>query len=44
MTLARTTWLPDDGLRTETCLSVFNVLMCKFYIFYIYAVAGVIIE
>ena len=41
VTLARTIWLPDDGLRTETCRSVFNVLMCKFYIC---AVVGVIIE
>jgi len=32
VTLARTIWLPDDGLRTETCRSVFNVLICKFYI------------
>jgi len=32
LTLARTIWLPDDGPRTETCRSVFNVLMCKFYI------------
>ena len=32
-TLARTIWLPDDGPRTETCRSVFNVLMCKFYKF-----------
>ena len=44
VTLARTIWLPDDGLRTETCRSVFNVLMCKFYKFYICAVVGVIIE
>ena len=36
--------LPDDGLRTETCWSVFNVLMCKFYKFYICAVVGIIIE
>jgi len=41
VTLARTIWLPDDGLRAETCRSVFNVLMCKFYIC---AVVGVIIE
>ena len=41
MTLARTIWLPDDGPRAETCRSVFNVLMCKFYIC---AVVGVIIE
>jgi len=33
VTLARTIWLPDDGPRTETCRSVFNVLMCKFYEF-----------
>ena len=33
--------LPEDGLRTETCRSVLNVLMCKFYIC---AVVGVIIE
>jgi len=44
VTLARTIWLPDDGLRTETCRSVFNVLMCKFYTFYICAVVGIIIE
>jgi len=43
-TLARTIWLPDDGPRTETCRSVFNVLMCKFYKFYICAVVGIIIE
>ena len=30
VTLARTIKLPDDGPRTETCRSVFNVLMCKF--------------
>ena len=41
VTLARMIWLPDDGPRTETCRSVFNVLMCKFYIC---AVVGVIIE
>ena len=41
VTLARTIWLRDDGLRTETCRSVFNVLMCKFYIC---AVVGIIIE
>jgi len=41
VTLAGTIWLPDDGLRTETCRSVFNVLMCKFYIC---AVVGVIIQ
>jgi len=44
VTLARTTWLPDDGLRIETCQSVFNVLMCKFYKLYICAAVGVIIE
>ena len=44
VTLARTIWLPDDGPRTETCRSVFNVLMCTFYKFYIFAVVGVIIE
>jgi len=33
VTLARTIWLPDDDPRTETCRSVFNVLMCKFYKF-----------
>jgi len=44
VTLARNIWLPDDGLRTETCRSVFNVLMCKFYKFYICAVVGVIME
>ena len=42
--LARMIWLTDDGLRTETCRSVFNVLMCKFYKFYICAVVGTIIE
>jgi len=44
VTLARTIRLPDDGPRTETCRSVFNVLMCKFYKFYICAVVGIIIE
>jgi len=44
VTLARNIQLPEDGLRTETCRSVFNVLMCKFYKFYICAVVGVIIE
>jgi len=44
VTLARTIQLPDDGPRTETCRSVFNVLMCKFYKFYIYAVVGIVIE
>ena len=39
-----TIWLPDDGPRTETCRSVFNILMCKFYKFYICAVVGIIIE
>jgi len=39
--LARTIWLPDVGPSTETCRSVFNVLMCKFYIC---AVVGIIIE
>jgi len=42
--LAKTIWPPDDGPRTEICRSVFNVLMCKFYKFYICAVVGVIIE
>jgi len=41
VTLARTIWLPDDGSRTETCRSVFNVLMCKFSIC---AAVGIIIE
>ena len=41
VTLARNIQLPDDVLRTETCRSVFNVLMCTFYIC---AVVGVIIE
>jgi len=36
--------LPDDGLRTKTCLSVFNVVMSKCYKFYICAVVDVIIE
>ena len=44
VTLARTISLPDDGPRAETCRSVFNVLMCKFYKFYICTVVGVIIE
>jgi len=44
VTLARMIWLPDDGPRTKTCWSVFNVLMCKFYKFYICAVVGIIIE
>ena len=44
VTLARTIWLPDDGSRTEICRSVFNVLMFKFYKFYICAVVGIIIE
>ena len=43
-TLARTIWLPDDDPRTEICRSVFNVLMWKFYKFYICAVVGIIIE
>jgi len=43
--LVRTIRLPDDGPRTETCRSVFNVLTCKFYKkFYICAVVGIIIE
>ena len=41
VTLAKTIRLRDDGPRTETCRSVFNVLMCKFYIC---AVVGIIIE
>jgi len=41
VTLARTIWIPDGGPRTEICRSVFNVLMCKFYIC---AVVGIIIE
>ena len=44
VTLARKVELPEDGLRTETCRSVFNVSKCKFYKFYICAVVGVIIE
>ena len=44
VTLARTIWLRDDVPRTETCRSVFNVLMCKYYKFYICAVVGIIIE
>ena len=44
VSLARTIWLSDDGLRAETCRSVSNVLMCKIYKFYICAVVGVIIE
>jgi len=39
LTLARTLWFPDDGPRTETFRSVFNVLMCTFYIC---AVVGVV--
>jgi len=35
---------PDDGPRTKTCWSVFNVLMCKIYKFYICEVVGIIIE
>ena len=41
VTLARTIWLPDDGPRAETCRSVFNVLMCKFYMS---ALVGVLFE
>ena len=44
VTLAWTIRLPDDGSRTETCRSVFNVVMRKFYKFYICAVVGIIIE
>jgi len=44
VTLARMIWLPDDDPRTETCRSVFNILMCKFYKSYICAVVGIIIE
>ena len=44
VTLARTILLPDDGPRTEICRGFFNVLMCKFYKFYICAVVGIIIE
>jgi len=33
--------LPDEGPRTETCRSIFNVLMCKFFIC---AVVGIVIE
>ena len=44
VTSARTIKLPDDGPRTETCQRIFNVLMCKFYKFYICAVVGIIIE
>jgi len=44
VTLARIIWLPDDGPKTETCRNVFNVLICKFYKFYICAVVGVINE
>jgi len=44
VTLERTIWLPDDGPRTKTCRSIFNVSMCKFYKFYICAVVGIIIE
>ena len=42
VTLAWTIRLPDGGPRTEICRSVFNVLMCKFYKFYICAVVGII--
>jgi len=41
VTLAKDDMLPDDGPRTETCRSVLNVLVCKFYIC---AVVGIIIE
>jgi len=34
----------QHGLRTETCRSVFKALICKFYVFYIRAVVGIIIE
>jgi len=44
VTLARTIWPPDESPRTETFRSVFNVLMCKFYKFYISAAVGIIIE
>jgi len=44
VTLARTILLPDDSPRTETCRSVFKVLMFKFYKSYICAVVGKIIE
>ena len=44
VTLARTIWLLDDGPRTETIRSGFNVLMFKFYKFYICALVGIIIE
>jgi len=44
VTLARTIRLSDDGPRTETCRSVFNDLICKFYTFYICGVVGIIIE
>jgi len=44
VTLARTIWLPDDAPRTEIFRGIFNVLMCKFYKFYICAVVGIIIE
>jgi len=29
VTLARMIWLPDDGPRTETCRSFFNVLILQ---------------
>ena len=44
VTLARAIYLPDDGSRIETCRSFFNVLMCKFYKFYLCAVFGIKIE
>jgi len=44
VTLARNIQLPDDDPRTETCRSVFNVLMCKFYKFYTCSVVDIIIE
>ena len=31
--LSRNVAQNDDGLRTETCQSAFNALMCKFYTF-----------
>ena len=41
MNLARKMWLPEGGLRTETCGSNFSVLMCNIYIS---ALVGVLIE
>jgi len=41
MTLARTTWLPEDDPRIETCRSDFKYFNVKFYVS---ALVGVIIK